>query len=235
MTYSRALSSSLALLIAVSSVASAQRGRGPDKDQKEVPPEEQHKRVVEQQQRVTQYKQHVDQEVQQVQRQRAQLQQDHRSAQYAAQETYERQLRDQQQRVAAGVSRDYSRDPYVITPHSYRYSIGGHERLTNQYGADVLRRAVNSGYEQGVRAGEADRRDHWRANYQNAIAYRDADYGYDGNYIDLSDYNYYFREGFRRGYDDGYNARWHYGVSTGNTIAVAAGVLASILVLKAIH
>jgi len=36
-------------------------------------------------------------------------------------------------------------------------------------------------------------------------------YGYGGYYVECDDYNYYFREGFRRGYEDGYYSRNQYG------------------------
>ena len=39
----------------------------------------------------------------------------------------------------------------------------------------------------------------------------DASYGYDGYYVDLNEYQYYFREGFRRGYEDGYRNSSRYG------------------------
>ena len=82
---------------------------------------------------------------------------------------------------------------------------------TNQYGADLLRQAVNYGYEQGFRAGEADRQDRWHSNYQGSFAYQDANYGYTGYYVDQDEYNYYFRQGFRHGYEDGFNSRYQYG------------------------
>jgi hypothetical protein len=53
---------------------------------------------------------------------------------------------------------DYDRDPFFFTVSIYRYNRGGRYYETNQYGADLLRQAVNSGYEEGFRAGEADRR-----------------------------------------------------------------------------
>ncbi len=65
---------------------------------------------------------------------------------------------------------------------------------TSQYGADLLRRAVNYGYEEGFRTGEADREDRRQSDYRNAYAYQDATYGYTG-YFDQGEYNYYFREG----------------------------------------
>jgi hypothetical protein len=41
----------------------------------------------------------------------------------------------------------------------YRYSRGGSYYETNRYGAQMLRRAVNNGYEEGFWAGQADRED----------------------------------------------------------------------------
>ena len=45
----------------------------------------------------------------------------------------------------------------------------------------------------------------------SAFAYKDANYGYDGRYIAQDEYNHYFREGFQRGYEDGYYGRQKYG------------------------
>jgi flagellar biosynthesis/type III secretory pathway protein FliH len=102
----------------------------------------------------------------------------------------------------------------------------------NQYAADVLRQAVNVGYEEGVRAGQADRQDRFRGDYRNSYAYQDANYGYDGRYVSRTDYNYYFREGFRRGYEDGYNSRFNYGRSSNGTFGILANVLSTILNLQ---
>ena len=82
----------------------------------------------------------------------------------------------------------------------------------------MLRQAVNYGYEEGFAAGQADRQDRWAFNYQDSYAYQDGNYGYGGFYVERDDYNYYFREGFRRGYEDGYYGRYRYGVyATGST------------------
>ena len=70
---------------------------------------------------------------------------------------------------------------------------------------------MNYGYEQGFRAGEADRQDRWRSDYRDSYAYQDANYGYTGYYVDQDEYNYYFRQGFSRGYEDGFNSRYQYG------------------------
>lgn len=76
----------------------------------------------------------------------------------------------------------------------------------------VVRGRANYGYEQGFRAGRADREDHRRSNSRDCYAYQDANHGYRGFYVERDDYNYYFREGFRRGYEDGYGSRHRYGV-----------------------
>jgi hypothetical protein len=77
--------------------------------------------------------------------------------------------------------------------------------------ASVIGVIVYYGYEQGFRSGQADRQDRWQSGYQDSYAYQDANYGYGRYYVDQSDYNYYFREGFRRGYEDGYDSRHQYG------------------------
>ena len=124
-------------------------------------------------------------------------------AQYRFQEQYLERLRDQDRRLREE-RHDYNNDPYFYTAPIYRYNRGGAYYETNQYGADLLRQAVNSGYEEGFRAGAADREDNWRPDYRNSYAYQDATYGYNGYYLGLEDYRYYFRQGFQRGYQDGY-------------------------------
>jgi hypothetical protein len=80
-----------------------------------------------------------------------------------------------------------------------------------------------------VRAGQADRQDGYRRGYQGSYAYQDANYGYNGMYVDRTDYNYYFRQGFRRGYPDGYSTRFQYGR---NNNGILANVLSAILNLQ---
>jgi len=66
----------------------------------------------------------------------------------------------------------------------------------NQYGADLLRRAVNAGYEEGFNAGQADRQDGWQFDPDNCDAYSDASYGYDGYYVDVTDISITFVKAF---------------------------------------
>ncbi len=132
-------------------------------------------------------------------------------AQYRFQQEYLERVRQQQVFLQNDRHPDYDRDPYFYTAPIYRYNRGGRYYETNQYGADLLRQAMNNGYQEGFRAGEADRQDRWRSDYRDSYAYQDANYGYNGYYVDREDYNYYFREGFQRGYEDGYNSRYEYG------------------------
>jgi hypothetical protein len=160
-----------------------------------------------------------------------QLQQQRRMAQYRYQQEYYRRLRTQQARLMAQ-RYDYYSNPYFYTPASYRYSYGGNYYTTNRYGADLLRQAVNYGYQEGLRAGRADRYDNWNSNYRDSYAYRDASYGYDNYYVRRDDYNYYFRQGFQRGYQDGYGNRYQYGRYDQGNASILQAVLALILNLQ---
>jgi hypothetical protein len=92
----------------------------------------------------------------------------------------------------------------------------------------MLRQAVNDGYAEGVRAGQADRADGYRSDFNESPAYQDAAYGYDGYYVDLPEYQYYFREGFRRGYEDGYDGRYQYGSYSNGVFNIIGSVLRGI-------
>ena len=93
----------------------------------------------------------------------------------------------------------------------------------------MLRRAVNDGYSQGYQAGQADRYDNWDYDYDNSDGYQDASYGYDSYYVGLSEYQYYFRQGFRRGYEDGYYGRYQYGSYSGGRHNLFGNILRTIL------
>ena len=232
----------VAAATALSGVANAQgdqgrgRGRGHDRDKDQQPQasqEDQRRRVQDEQRRADDYRKHLDDQVQDAQRQAAALQQARRTAQYRAQQEYAEQLEHQREQLRA--ERRYDNDPYVVAAPTFRYYYGGTTHETNQYGADVLRQAVNDGYRRGYRAGVADREDHWRADYSNSPEYREATYGYAGSYVDLSDYRYYFRQGFQRGYDDGYYSRSRYGSSSNGAASILGNVLASILNLRSLR
>jgi hypothetical protein len=95
----------------------------------------------------------------------------------------------------------------------------------------MLRQALNNGYEAGFQAGTADRQDGWGYDYQNSYGYQDASYGYDNYYVELDEYNHYFREGFRRGYEDGYYGRYQYGQYNNGRYGLIEAIVGSILAI----
>jgi hypothetical protein len=161
---------------------------------------------------------------QQLQRERQEQSKKERERQLQLEHQQERQiqLNEQRERQLRLEQQQYRQ---LQIEREYRYNIGGRYRQTNQYGADQLRQAVSYGYQQGVRAGQNDRRNSWRFNYERSPEYRDASPGYSSGYVDQSDYNYYFREGFQRGYEDGYYNSSRYG----NTLNGSGSILSSIL------
>lgn len=181
------------------------------------------------------------QQARKLERQRAQqMQQANRNAQYRYQQTYYQRLNAQQIRLN-NQRYDYNSNPFFSLPNTYRYSYAGRTYATNQYGADLLRQAVNYGYQEGLRAGYADRSDRSNSDYRNSYAYQDASYGYDNYYVDRQEYIHYFREGFKRGYNDGYGSRRQYGRYSSNylggydnngTATILQAVLGTILNLQ---
>ncbi len=110
----------------------------------------------------------------------------------------------------------------------YRVYRDGRYYQVDYRGAELLRQAVNRGYNQGYRAGMNERRYGRRYNPYNNVMYRNANVGY-ATYVDRSQYQYYFREGFERGYEDGFYSRTQYGYRSGNEYNILGGVLNTIL------
>ncbi len=102
----------------------------------------------------------------------------------------------------------------------------------NQSGVDLLRQALNNGSNEGYRAGQVDREDRWPSNHRGNYAYQDANVGYNGYYLDKSDYIYYFRQGFRLGYQDGYSNQGQYGAQSGGAYSLLQNVLSRVLGLQ---
>lgn len=229
----------LAAATALSGVANAQgdqgrgRGRGQDQKEQQQQPADRQKRMQDEQRRADDYRKHLDGQVRQVQQQSAQLEQARRPAQSRVQQEYAAQLARQQEQMRA--ERRYDNDSYVVAAPTFRYRYGSVSRETNQDGVDLLRQAVNDGYRRGYQAGVADREDHWRSDYADSPAYREGTFGYTGSYVDLDDYQYYFRQGFQRGYEDGYNSRFRYGSSSNGAVSILASVLSGILHLSSLH
>lgn len=192
---------------------------------------QQQQMISQQKERVVQYRQYTSAQKQKAATVAAQVQQQNRAQQYQYINDYNRRVWEQQQRYSS-MSFNYGSDPYFYSSPIYRYQRDGRYYTLNQYGADLLRQAINDGYSEGFHAGRADRMDHWRADYQNSWAYQDASYGYSGYYLDRNDYSYYFRQGFRRGYDDGYYSRYRYGSNRNGSYSILGSLLTTILVLE---
>ena len=191
--------------------------------------------MARQEQRVSQYLKHLDQQQRVAQKQSAQLQRQKRGAQYGYQQQYLAGLSRQQLHIQGQDQYDYARDLYLYQAPTFRYLRGGRYYETHQYGVNLLRQSVNSGYQQGRLAGLADQQDRWPFGYRDSYAYQDANYGYGGFYVDRDDYNTYFREGFRRGYEDGYYDRHQYGTYADGSSSILGAVLGAILNIESIR
>jgi len=72
---------------------------------------------------------------------------------------------------------------------------------------EIERRAYDTGYRDGLRAGERDARDGRVFAMERQRDWRDADDGYHRDYGERDVYRRVFRDGFRVGYGEGFN-RW---------------------------
>lgn len=126
----------------------------------------------------------------------------------------------QQQKIQQQQQRQYA--------NRYRIYRNGSYYQTDSRGAELLRQAVNSGYQQGFYAGRNDRSNRRGGYYNNTSMYRSGNYGYQ-SYVDSSQYQYYFREGFRRGYEDGYNSRYQYGSNNNGRLNILGTIVQQLL------
>lgn len=142
------------------------------------------------------------------------------------QRQYERQQRQyerQQQR--------YEKQQQRAVNRQYRiYNNSGYYHTDNRV-LELLRQAVNRGYQQGYRAGQMDRGYRRSYNYRNQSMYRNGTFGYQ-RYVDSSQYRYYFQEGFQRGYEDGYYSRHRYGYNSNGGLNILSSILQGILNLQ---
>ena len=106
----------------------------------------------------------------------------------------------------------YTVDPNanIAPPGRYRVNRDGRWYNTDNRGADLLRQAVNEGYRQGFNAGRSDYSSNRNSSWSNSNVYRTGTYGYAVG-VDRTQYQYYFRQGFQRGYQDGSNSRYQDG------------------------
>ena len=69
------------------------------------------------------------------------------------------------------------------------------------------------------------------SSYSNSAVYRKGSYGYQ-RYVDARQYQYYFRQGFERGYGDGVNSRYENGKNDNGAINILGNVLENILTFE---
>lgn len=113
----------------------------------------------------------------------------------------------------------------------YRIMRDGAYYQTDTRGVDLLKQAVNSGYQEGYRAGRNDRYRRRTSSYNNSTVYRKGNYGYQ-SYVDSKQYQYYFKQGFERGYDDSFNSRSENGTNTNGSINILESILQNILTFE---
>ena len=83
-------------------------------------------------------------------------------------------------------------------------AVNGYYSTQRSYAPDFERRAYQNGFDEGVRHGERDARDRRRAEFERDSGYRDADRGYRRGDGDREVYRRAFRDGYHRGYVQGY-------------------------------
>jgi len=221
---------STVLFAGMSMTTNAQQSQ--HKKKKNVQHAQQQLNITQHEQRMTEYCQQLSQQQQLYLQSVAQLQQAKRMAQYRYQRQYSAQMLQQQRRYDNTHSHNYQNDPFFRTAFDRRYNRGGTYYETNRYVVEHLQQAIQYGYAEGFQAGMADRQDRWRFDYEQCDGYRDANYGYNGYYVNQDDYSYYFREGFRRGYEDGYNGRYHYGRLANGRYTILGSVLTGIITFE---
>lgn len=132
----------------------------------------------------------------------------------------QRRIERQQDRQERRAERQYQRRMYRLNNQYGNYQ-------TDERGIQILRDAVNRGYQQGYYAGQTGRRSR-NYNYQSLSAYRNGNYGYN-SYVNSRQYQYYFQQGFQRGYEDGYYSRNQYGYRSNGGINILGSILSTIL------
>lgn len=193
--------------------------------------ERQRQMIAQQRQRTNDYDRYLQRQHSMHEQRSDALRRQNRMEQYRFHQEYLDQLREQERALRR--SHDYEDDPYFSTAPSYRYRHGGRWYDVNVYAAEILQDAVNYGYQEGYLAGRADRQDRWQYDCEHSFAYEDANYGFTGYYVSQSEYKYFFRQGFRRGYEDGYYGRHRYGRDDDDgTIRIMSDVLRLILDLR---
>lgn len=139
---------------------------------------------------------------------------------------------NQQQKQYQKQQKQYQKAQKQAAKRQYRVYRNGGYYQTDQRGAELLREAVNAGYQQGYRQGQVDRNNRRNGGYNGSSVYRNGNYGYQ-SYVNRQQYQYYFQQGFQRGYQDGVNSQTQYGYqSSGNNFNILGTILNTILNIR---
>ncbi|MEP6946855.1 MAG: hypothetical protein ABJA02_13120 [Acidobacteriota bacterium] len=140
------------------------------------------------------------------------------------------QYRRQQERQIR-INRNYNNGVVFTAGDRYRVYRNGRYYNTDGRGAELLRQAVNQGYQQGYEAGRIDRANRRGSQWNRNDVYRSGTFGYQ-SYVDRGQYQYYFQQGFQKGYQDGYYSRNRYGTYNNGSASILGSILGSILNLR---
>lgn len=145
-----------------------------------------------------------------------------------------RQIRKQEQKIQKQQQKLERQEQRLENMQARRYRVyrNGSYYQTDYRGAELLRQAVNRGYQEGFRAGQNDRRYRRASNYGASTIFRSGNYGYQ-RYVDSAQYRYYFQQGFQRGYEDGFSSRYRYGSNTNGGLNILGTILQGILNIQA--
>ncbi len=108
-----------------------------------------------------------------------------------------------------GSTRTGGRSNYGADPAANRYRVmrNGSYYNTDRRGAEILRQSVNDGYRAGFNAARTDRNNNRNVSWTNSPVYQNGTAGYQ-SHVNRGQYQYYFRQGFQRGYQDGSNKEY---------------------------
>jgi hypothetical protein len=88
---------------------------------------------------------------------------------------------------------------------------------------------VEGGYQEGYLAGRHDVAARQGFSPRSGSSYRSGLVGFSAGPVPSSDYQYYFREGYDRGYQDGFYQRNQYGTVRSGKAAILDAALGTIL------
>lgn len=152
-------------------------------------------------------------------------------------------IRNDNQRQQTWNNRNNQGNVYVYggnnNSNRYRVYRNGSVYQTDSRGAELLRNAVNQGYQQGFQAGRRDRNSNRRVSWSNDSIYRNGTMGYQ-SHVTRSQYQYYFQQGFQRGYQDGsnrqyandYNGQYEYGSYENGSVNILGTILNTVLNIR---